>query len=301
MAAEKSVAVFKKANDAAVGEIAGNKGFRYGVPKPRSEIISLSAKLVQPQPLRASVSITQSKQKQKVAGQPQWTLTKASVFDSGHEERAAACQGGSVFDRKGANGISFFQWGLRFIPRSPSAHDDVYRTVTIDHLPPHVTLDQILPRICGGAIYSATLLDTKAIVQSYTALVVFVHQNGALAFLRRVADEGFYIGASPAEVHPVPTPTYVIGADMDRQINRLGRTRCIVVSSPRARLRKVIHATLAKSVYGCSVEGFGDRDEPDEVTVRFFSIKMAIGAFVFLTQHVGLDDCKLRFAADPCA
>lgn len=206
-----------------------------------------------------------------------------------------------IFDPNGLRDNSFFQWGLRYMPSPLTASDNAYRTVTIDHLPPQVTLDQILPRIRGGAIYSATLLDTKSITQGVTALVSFVHQEGAVAFLQRVAQEGFFIGFRPAKVHPVPTPTYVMSADMERQIFRLGRTRCVVVSSPRARLKRFLHTMLFKSPCSRHVECFGLKDPPGTVTVQFFSIKMARLAFDLLTEHPSFDDCTLQFGVDPCA
>ncbi|KAJ6123447.1 hypothetical protein N7512_005912 [Penicillium capsulatum] len=230
-----------------------------------------------------------------------WTFPTGSVFDSVEEERGATRFFGGVFPPNAIHDNAFFQWGLRFVPSVLSGFDNTHRTVTIDHLPPNISLERILPRVRGGAIYSANLLDTRNLVNSYTAFIVFVHQSGALAFLRRVAQEGFYLGSWSAKVHPVPTPTFPIGAETERQITRLGRSRVVMVSSPRERLRKNVYNVLVRGPCGWYIENFGENDEPGQVTVRFISIQMAQIAFDLLTEHVSFGDCKLQFGVDPCA
>ena len=230
---------------------------------------------------------------------PRWALKNASVFDNDEEESSAANLLGPGWEPYGFRNSSFFQWGIRYIP-SPS-DDDVYRTVRIDQLPCSISLDQILSRVRGGQVYSATLCDTVSLTGYPTTLVTFVRQQGALTFLRRVAQEGFFVGLNPAAVHPVPTPTYIINETMQKQINEFGRTRCLLVTSSRPRLKKDLHRVLARSTCRNHVECFGERDDPGETTIRFSSIKIALVAYDLLNGRAKLPGCIVQFGQDPCA
>ncbi|KAJ5584731.1 uncharacterized protein N7459_004531 [Penicillium hispanicum] len=230
---------------------------------------------------------------------PRWALHDASVFASSEEELRAARLHGPGWERRGVKDSMFFQWGIRYVPHI--SDQNVYRAVTIDRLPRQVTLDRILSRIRGGQVYSATLCDTIPLTGSPTALIIFVHQKGALRFLRRVAQHGFYVGFTPAAVHPVPTPTYLLNASMEKQIKEFGRTRCLIVHSSRPYLKKNIHQVLTRSVCRDYVEGFGEKDAAGEATIRFFTVKMALVAYDLLTGTARLPSCTVRFDKDPCA
>lgn len=285
----------------------GKRGFSKKPPQGQAHHYLMRSGLNQLQPAKTTNRYSNTTKPpagpaNKGSIQPSWTLQGSSVFDNWIEERSAASF--ALRESSGPNSArdnTFFQWGLRYMPLASNATANAYRTVLIDHLPLQVTLDQILARIRGGQIYSAALLDTKPIIQSFTAMIVFVRESGAMAFLRRVADEGFYIGFRQAKVRPVPTPTYVLNPDMERNITRLGRTRCVVVYSPRPRLRKSIHNMLFKSPCNRHVEGFGVNDSPGQVTIMFFSIQMARVAYDCLTEHGSFEDCTLGFGPDPCA
>lgn len=111
-----------------------------------------------------------------------WTLG-FSVFDSRLEEVSAARHSGNLIGGPLTENM-FFQYGLRYIP--PATSGDLYRSVLIEKLPQGISLDQILPQVRGGRIYSASLCDTSNITKYWTALIVFFHETGASAFLRRV-------------------------------------------------------------------------------------------------------------------
>ncbi|KAJ5675405.1 hypothetical protein N7462_008302 [Penicillium macrosclerotiorum] len=229
----------------------------------------------------------------------QWAMNDSSIFADQEEEFQAALIGSNTFFQ-GVRDNSFFQWGLRYVP-DPS-HDNVYRTVVINELPSAATLSQILPRIRGGPIYSASLLNTWAITGCPTAMVTFVHQKGAMNFLRRVAQEGFYIGFTAVEVRPVPTPTYLMSTATETEVTKIGRTRCLVVCSRRQKhLKKDIYEVLKESRCRDYVECFGERDLADEVTIRFHSIKMAAVACGILVNHEKLKGVWVKTAPDPCS
>jgi hypothetical protein len=230
-----------------------------------------------------------------------WAIQDSGVFKSQKEELSAVQYGkyhNLVF--KNVRDNSFFQWGLRFIPKA--GQDNIFRTVVIEGLPTTVTLDRILPQIRGGAVFSASLTDTSTINGCPTALITFVHQMGALNFLSRVARGGFFIGISPAQVRPVPTPTYLMANDMETQIHQFGRTRCLVVSSCRHKaLKQEVSRVLSRSCLRHYVECFGERDSDGEVTVRFHSVKMAWVACLTLASDSKFHGVSVKPALDPCS
>lgn len=230
-----------------------------------------------------------------------WAIDRSGVFES-QEEEVSAVQYATFRHAlyKDVNENSFYQWGLRYLPTP--GEDNIFRTVVIDKLPKTATLDRVLPQIRGGAVFSASLADTWTITGSLTALITFVHQNGAMNFLRLVGRDGFFVGMSCTRVRPVPTPTYVMAADIETQIARFGRTRCLVVSSRRLKeLKKEVHRVLSKSRLRHYVECFGERDTAGEVTIRFHSVKMAWAACLPLVNDARLKGILVKPAADPCS
>ncbi|KAJ5820461.1 hypothetical protein N7474_006052 [Penicillium riverlandense] len=232
------------------------------------------------------------------SNEPRWAMG-SSVFDNLEQELKAARNEKNVLSRTPALRTSFFQHGLRYIP---GRHDnDLYRSVVVENLPPHANLGQILLGIRGGAIYSAILCDTNVLTGTQTALVTFVRQEGALAFLQRVAQDDFYIGFHQAWVCPVLTPTYPLAPEMDIYVKN-GRTRCLAVNRVRPGVVQNIHRILSKSPCHLYVEYFGENPSAcNEIRVHFHSIKMAMRAREILAGHASLEGCGILFAPDPCA
>ncbi|KAJ5670807.1 uncharacterized protein N7477_006170 [Penicillium maclennaniae] len=226
-----------------------------------------------------------------------WAMNGSTVFDNKQDEVAAATCPGTILGSEGVKSNMFFQWGLRYVPTRDT--ENFYRAVVIENLPQYVTLDQILPRIRGGQVYSAYLCDTKSIMNgSPTILVTFVHQDGALAFLGRCAREGFYVGFTPARVRPVSTPTYLLSRDMEYEIEQYGRSRCLVFSTDHPTARQRLYVKLAKSSFSSRVECFGVPGDKGMITVRFDSIKTAIQAHQILKDLEIFKEVK--FGTDPC-
>lgn len=226
-----------------------------------------------------------------------WALGKATVFDNPHEEVAAARHPGNIIGRRLSENM-FFQWGLRYIPSAPAVN--VYRTVLIEKLPQGISLDQILPRIRGGQIYSATLCDTTNLTQYWTALIIFVHEAGASSFLRRVEQEGLYVGFTAVSVRRVPTPTYLFNPSLMQGIRQQGRTRCLAVCSPEPTLKAILHKILTNSGLSEQVECFGEKDPEGATSIRFHSIKAAVRAYEVLVDTKNLK-LAVDFIADPCS
>lgn len=205
-----------------------------------------------------------------------------------------------LFFRPSDTDNPFFRLGLRYIP--PPGRDNVFRTVIIDALPRWATLDQILPRVRGGAIFSASLLDTSTISGSPSAMIVFAHQSGALNFLRRVERDGFFVGFCPVGVRPVPTPTYPMPRDLETQMKSHGRTRCLTISSrsPIALKRETYRVLSTTRIKGF-VECFGERDTERQITVRFHSVRVASMACNALTNDPVFKGAFVQSTPDPCA
>ncbi|KAJ5141077.1 hypothetical protein N7526_002072 [Penicillium atrosanguineum] len=253
-------------------------------------IPGLSEKIVSPDEIRLQLANPQD--------WIDWAINGSTVFDNKEDEVAAARCPGTIIGPEGVKSNMFFQWGLRYVP--PRDAGNVYRAVVIENLPQCATLDQILPRIRGGQIYSASLCDTKNIMNgSPTAIVSFIHQDGALAFLSRVAQEGFYMGFTPVRVRPVSTPTYLLSQDMENNILQNGRSRCLVFTSHHPTTRERLYSKLAKSSFSSHVECFGEHGDNGTITVRFDSIKTAIQVYQILN---GLEIFKeAKFGTDPCS
>lgn len=226
-----------------------------------------------------------------------WALSHASVFNSHEEELHAFRNRENTIDRR-LKDSPFFQWGLRYLPRSHA--ENIYRAVLIEMLPSGVSLDQILPRIRGGQVYSATLCDTSAITNAWTALIIFVQEKGAEAFLRRVALEGFYVGFKPVLVRRVSTPTYILNSTMVQQLQNTAATRCLAVSSNQDTLKGTLHQLLTQTSLHKQVECFGEHDEQGVATIRFNSIRAAMRAYELLARSKILK-ASVRYDADPCS
>ena len=230
---------------------------------------------------------------------PRWTMNSASVFD---DKREAYSAEGLQYNRNipGVKKSPIFSGpGLRYIP---SQHDtNIYRTVVIEGLPPWVTIHEVLSRVEGGKIESVVLLDTKRVMHGYPTMIIrFVQQSGAQEFLRRTYG-ALFLGYWPTQVRQVGTPTYVLGEEMDRQINQWGRTRCLKVYSEHLDLRGFVRGVLDEDEWAEWIEFTQENVLAGTSTFHFTSIKMAIMAYNRLRATKQFRDADLEFSRDPCA
>ncbi|KAJ5591367.1 hypothetical protein VI817_002067 [Penicillium citrinum] len=230
---------------------------------------------------------------------PRWTMNSSSVFN---DKREAYSAEGLQYNHN-ISGLKkspiFSGPGLRYIP---SQHDtNIYRSVVIEGLPPWVSIHEILSRVEGGKIESVTLLDTERIMHGYpTMLIKFVLQSGAQEFLRRTHG-ALFLGYWPTQVRQVGTPTYVLGEEMDQQINQWGRTRCLKVHSEHLDLRGFLRGVLDEEKFAEWIEFTQENVLAGTSTLHFTSIKMAIMAYNKLRATKQFRDADLEFSHDPCA
>lgn len=192
--------------------------------------------------------------------------------------------------------LGSFQYGLRYFPGTDG---NAYRTVKIENLPLETTMDKLLPKVQGGRIYSAQLLNTRRITGYHTAIVIFVLQRDAQHFLEHVSKFGFWVGHTKAGVSLVNTPTYPMPTEMQRLVFGEAHTRCLAISNLDESLMSELCRVLLKSCCHDYIERV--EEEYDGVCVRFHCIKMASLAFELVKDNPRFARCKLKFVRDPCS
>jgi hypothetical protein len=185
--------------------------------------------------------------------------------------------------------------GLR---HTPCEIEKDFRTITISSLPPNTSMDQVLRAIRGGEVLSAFMCNTVRITGSLTALITFVNSTGAARFMSITEKEGCYVAFQKVKVKLVKTATYPMRRILqDRIINR-GRTRALTILSANRSIKKTVYSTLSDSILSVHIEGFKDHRTPEEFTVLFYSIEMAMRAYKLLQGCPGIE--KMWFGSDPC-
>lgn len=230
---------------------------------------------------------------------PQWTMRRASVFT---DTRQATCAERLFYNphMTGTKRSPLFSGpGLRYLPARQDIN--IYRTVVVEALPPWVTMHEVLSRVEGGKIESACLADTRSIMYGYSTIIIrFVLQSGAQEFLRRTHG-ALFLGYWPTQVRQVGTPTYVLGEEMEKQINQWGRTRCLKVHSDHLELRGYLRKVLAEAQWAEWIEFTQENVLAGTVVLHFTSIKMAIVAYTTLRSTGKFEYADLEFSHDPCA
>ncbi|KAJ5493486.1 hypothetical protein N7539_002232 [Penicillium diatomitis] len=206
-----------------------------------------------------------------------------------------------LFDGSDKNN-PFFKWGVRYIP--PPSQGPLCRTVVISGIPKTASLDQVLARVRGGMVFSASLLDTTTINGGLSAMIVFVQVQGVLGFLRRVERDGLFIGLAPVQVRLISTPTFPMSPEMSKDVLSGGNTRCLIIVAKSAKLalKTETYRILRKTHLAALVEGLSDVVPSSTIIVRFFSIPAAVMANTRLVNDSKFSRAvRIRPAADPCA
>lgn len=231
---------------------------------------------------------------------PKWPANSLGVSI---REREAA-----VFVHKrvaGAQELQFpdlFRYGIRFRPEVNET--DIYRTVLVDNLPPKMTLFPLLQRVKGGLVLDAKMLNTIRVTGSMSAIITFVHDFGARAFIDGVSRQPLVFGTHHrARVTLLPTPTYPISKSLRAAIVTHGHTRCLEIRNfPRG----ITPAALERDLRVCDtmsthrIEAKRMRDD-GVLEMRFTSVGYAGRAYGILTSRVRYRGCGVVFSRDPCA
>ncbi|KAJ9223413.1 hypothetical protein DTO271D3_4153 [Paecilomyces variotii] len=230
-------------------------------------------------------------------GKISWAFESSSIFDNPEEETDAAAVRYAFFGGRTASKLWLFQYGIRYIPGSEEKN--AFRTVKVENLPLDIDMNTLLSQVCGGEIVVARLLNTSSITGHHTALVTFVQQRQAEAFVDYASKYGLSFGKDNVSVKMLETPTYPMSAEMEGLILDEGYTRCVVIRDFEEDLYEELVSLVIGSVCGNEIEEI--KPEGNSVTIQFHSIKMAAVAFGLIRGRRSFSGCRLDFAPDPCA
>ena len=194
-----------------------------------------------------------------------------------------------------------FRYGVQYMPSLQQSN--TLRTISIMNLPPEISRSKLLSSIRGGIIVSVDLLDTVSITGAFSALVVFLHGQDALAFNDFVAENTLHFGGQKACVKLLTTPTWPLSLNLSTAIFQHHHTRCLEVfnyphSITPAMLRKDLR--LHQSQTHDAIERIQMRSD-NVLEIQLMSIQAAGRAYGKLTNMRAYKQCHVVFAKDPCA
>jgi hypothetical protein len=197
----------------------------------------------------------------------------------------------------------FFRYGIQYVP---SASDSNYlRTVMVTNLPLDTELRDVLTRVKGGEVLSASLLDTGKLMGNLSARVVFRHEAAAEEYALYARDHPirFGDGEKQAEVTLIETPTYPLNPRASARLQAHQQTRCLSLPNfPTTFSLNSLERNLSCG-NGIRAEMLVEMwiDEVGTLHLQFSSVEEAGKAFGILgawQMYRGLD---VRFEQDPCA
>jgi hypothetical protein len=206
----------------------------------------------------------------------------------------------------------FFRYGISY---HPSSSDYNYlRTVMLTNLPVDTELRDVLARVRGGEVVSASLLDTRSITSSLSARIVFRHEAAAeeyalycgqhpLAFPSASTSESDSSTSSPATVTLLSTPTYPLNP---RTLGRLishAQTRCLSLPSfpPSSSLNGLERQLSAGNGRRADMLVEMWIDEDGTLRLHFSDVLSADAAYRILTHFPAYRCLHVLFSDDPCA
>jgi hypothetical protein len=206
----------------------------------------------------------------------------------------------------------FFRYGISY---RPSSSDSNYlRTVMLTNLPLEAELRDVLARVRGGEVLSASLLDTRSITSSLSARIVFRHEAAAeeyvlycsqhpLAFPSTSTPESDSSTSSPATVTLLSTPTYPLNPRTLGRLNSHSQTRCLSLpffppSFPLNELERQLSAGNGRRA-DMLIQMWIDED--GTLHLHFSDVRSADVAYKILTHFPAYRGLEVLFSDDPCA
>ncbi|TGO68646.1 hypothetical protein BELL_0819g00020 [Botrytis elliptica] len=213
-------------------------------------------------------------------------------------------------DPKNRNIPDYFRYGILYVPGSGDG--DFLRGVHIGGIPEYMDLRDVLTRVRGGRIYSAVLLDTLKLTGSKSALVTFINQEDAKAYVEyanahpitlRATDSGGE-NVGKAIVTHIHTPTYPFSPAKFRTIFELNRTRVLTIPNfpPTISLRTLVYDLKNRNEFKANSLLEWYIDEEGTLRMEFSSMDEAGSAFGLLTRSGAYRDFGLilQFERDNC-
>lgn len=160
---------------------------------------------------------------------------KLGVFDDVEERDGALSKHARVASIPAAGGREksfpeFFRYGIVYMPSQ--SETGYLRTVHIGNLPIGIQLRNVLTRVRGGDVLSATLLDTRRLTGTMSCRIVFKTQDAAEAYSHFTASHPIILTAENgekgliAEITQMTTPTFPIPVS---KLRHLQYTRCLCI------------------------------------------------------------------------
>lgn len=204
----------------------------------------------------------------------------------------------------------YFRYGVVYVPGEDD--HDTLRGVHIGGLPKDIELRDVLARVRGGRIYSSVLLNTMAISGSNSAIITFIHQDDAEAYVKYANDYPITFGCSDSDEEDLPkvvvthihTPTFPFSPGKHRSIFELNRTRSLTVLNfpQNLSLRNLEFDLGGRNAFRAKnlVEWY--IDEEANLKMEFASMDAAGSAFGMLASSNGYRQfgLALQFERDNC-
>ncbi|CAD6441505.1 8c131974-e9c7-419f-966b-99c870b2d75e [Sclerotinia trifoliorum] len=129
----------------------------------------------------------------------------------------------------------YFRYGVVYVPKADDR--DTLRGVHIGGLPKDIGLRDVLARVRGGRIYSSVLLDTMNVSGSNSALITFMNQANAEAYVEYANAHPITFGTSDsaeenqtkAIITHLHTPTFPFSPAKLKAIFEFNRTRILTI------------------------------------------------------------------------
>ncbi|KAI9644018.1 hypothetical protein NHQ30_007370 [Ciborinia camelliae] len=204
----------------------------------------------------------------------------------------------------------YFRYGIVYVPKEGDR--DTLRGVHIGGLPKDIKLRDVLDRVRGGRIYSSALLNTMAISGSNSALVTFINQEDAEAYVKYAAAHPIIFGSpdsaeenlAKATVTHIHTPTFPFSPAKLKTLFEFNRTRILTIRNfpHNISLRRLETDLSARNAFRAESMLESYIDEEETLRMEFSSTDAAGSAFGMLSAMKGYREFRLdlQFEKDNC-
>ena len=215
-----------------------------------------------------------------------------------------------VHNRRNSDAALFYEEGIRFQP-GPQCRN-AFRTVTVSGIPVGATFRDVTTAIKGGEIQDIQLVNLSGIMsvcgqhrvewhdRTMVARVVFLHENGAIAFHDYSQKTGAYVNGERVFVKIVPTPTWPLNEKLEVLVYEQAATRILFIQGIGGKhLMELLSTEKGKlvNVTDCT-EDYGDDGEGEE---RWEVECVGIVAAARLMETLQGKAVEASYAPDPCA
>ncbi|KAH8815402.1 hypothetical protein F5884DRAFT_772209 [Xylogone sp. PMI_703] len=212
-------------------------------------------------------------------------------------------------------GPDYFKTGLCYMPGPIIEHP--FRTIHISNLPRNIQLVDILSKIHGGLILSATLLDITSITGSLQASIIFFKGKDAEDFVESTKNNPIYFqneGSNcveneyetlselqKAEITLIKTPTYPPSETVSYWITKQSYTRCLSIKQfpENISISKLKYDIAAGNEYRAKGLLKAEMDVQGNLNMEFSSVSLAVSAYGILGR-ITYRHLQVGFEKDPC-